>query len=463
MDSIFRAIKHTGLLSTVAWAGKQRFQCQYFCGKAGRGFLALAAVPSRVRILRNIQEPCNIKRWGPVAEYMRAVLFSILGIVCLRDECIVNFPCPYDHTSLLADVSVLNETALRSVNVATPGEGVFVYRYFLSKKDEEPRLESYDGGKIPTTKVPLRISRPWTKDTISKNDEITLSDDQVLLHFRQIGANTTKKEYNWVIKRPKDEDIVGHARFLGSLIQSEILETAVVLIGFAILAICFGPLELQVTSFICLAAILLLEGILSLEVDKHFHLSERGSLAQDGFAMLHLILCSQAGSILSRQKLDSESSFPLPDYVEVTMIGRRSQNDFKVLARTRVEVRHIDDPEYGPHFRTATMPYTTGPILYLTLAHGFFWCLSTTLLPNYNYHKKVLATIAAVNGLLKFMVPVTSLPWLAGIFVLADSYMDYVGFRRNPNINPRIRPFRDLPQVLPAIGVFGAIYDALRI
>jgi hypothetical protein len=64
---------------------------------------------------------------------------------------------------------------------------------------------------------------------------------------------------------------------------------------------------------------------------------------------------------------------------------------------------------------------------------------------------------------LKSIVPVPGLPWLAGIFVLADSYMDYVGFRHNPNINPWIRPFRDLPQVLPAIGIFGAIYDALKI
>src|SRR2546421_9641428 len=109
------------------------------------------------------------------------------------------------------------------------------------------------------------------------------------------------------------------------------------------------------------------------------------------------------------------------------------------------------------------MPYTTAPVFCLTFAHGLFWCLSTTLLPNYNYRKNMLAIIAAVNGLLKTTVPPAGLPWLAGIFVLADAFTQYVGFREDPNLDPRIRPFRDLPQVLPAIGIFGAIYDALKI
>ena len=463
MDSIIRIIKHTGLLSAVAWAGKQRFRCQHFCGKAGRGFLALASVPSRARILLNTQEPCKTKRWGPVADFIRAVFFSILGIVCLRDECIVHLPSRYDHTSVLTNMSVLDGIALRSINATTPGEGFFIYRYFLSKKDEEPRLEYYDGGKIPTTQVSLRINRPWSEHKGGRNNIISLGLSEVLLHFRQIGANTSKKENIWVVEQPTSKDVKTHTQFLGNLIRAEILEIGVILIGFAIPAVCFGSFEVRLVSILGLAAILLLEGILSQKIGKHFHLSNCDYLAQDDFAMLHLILCSQVGSILSRQKLDTQLSFPPPEFVEVTMVGRGSQDDFKILAKTRLEVRHIDDPEHGPHFRTATMPYTNYPMFYLTLIHGLFWCLSTTLLPNYNYHKVVLATIAVINGLLKIFIPVSGLPWLAVIFVLADSYLDYVGYRHSPNINPWIQPVRDLPQILPAIGIFGAIYDALKI
>jgi hypothetical protein len=90
---------------------------------------------------------------------------------------------------LLQNATALNRTVLGRVNTVT-GEGLFKYRYFLSKKDEDTRLVSYDGGKIPTTKIPLHISRPWTKEQIPQNDDITFGEDQVLLHFRQIGANT---------------------------------------------------------------------------------------------------------------------------------------------------------------------------------------------------------------------------------------------------------------------------------
>lgn len=204
--------------------------------------------------------------------------------------------------------------------------------------------------------------------------------------------------------------------------------------------------------------------ILWQKIWKYFQPLDRSFLAQDVFIMLHLILCSLARSILSQQRPNSQFFIPLPEHVEVTMIGRRSQNGFKVLAKTRLEVRHIDDPEYGQRFRKATMPYTAAAIFYLTLAHGFFGVCQLLFCQTTIITRLCLGSvIAVVNGLLEFIVPVPALRWIAGIVVLADSNMDYVGFRHNPNINPRIRLFRDLPQVLPAIQFFGAIQDALRI
>lgn len=212
----------------------------------------------------------------------------------------------------------------------------------------------------------------------------------------------------------------------------------------AILATYFGPFGLRLTSLLVLAAVLLFEGTLSWKVWKYFQPIGRAIPARDDFAMLHLILCSQAGSILSRKSPHSRLFLPVPEYVEVTMIGRRQQSikpdvgananpnedavlaaehgavgsteareristtqqslppafqvQFKVIAKTLLEIHHRDDVEYGPHFRSATMPYITAPVFYLTFAHGLFWCLSTTLLPNRNYRKIFLQSLRLSMG-----------------------------------------------------------------
>lgn len=300
-----------------------------------------------------------------------------------------------------------------------------------------------------------------------------------------------------------------HAQLLGRLIQAEILETSLILIGATVLATCLGPFELRLTSLLVLAVILLLEATLSWRIRRYFEPVDPGTLARDRFAMLHLILCSRAGAILSRKSPRSTLPLELLRYVEVTMVERRRQSansdvsantsldegtaslaqyeavsstethgrdstaqqssllapqfQFEVIAKTLLEIHDNDDPEYGPHFRSAAMPYTNAAVFCLTLAHGFFWCLSTTLVPCYSYHKNILGAITFVNALLKTIVSPTALPWLAGILVLADGFTDYLGFRHWDNFDPRFRLFRDLPQVLSAIGIFGAIFDAMEI
>ena len=152
---------------------------------------------------------------------------------------------------------------------------------------------------------------------------------------------------------------------------------------------------------------------------NYFQPVKRGNLARGSFVMLHLILCSQARILLFGQKAPSTTCLPPPEYVEVTMIRRQQQsvqsnvinnaatsnapnnfqdtgtatptatharvsttlqphrqairNQFEVMAKTLLEIRPNDDPEYGRHFRLATMPYTTAPVFHLTLAHGFLW------------------------------------------------------------------------------------------
>ena len=222
-----RTFKHTALLSFVALIGKQRFQCPFFCRKAGRGLLALSAIPSRMKLLLDIQEPCTTT-WNSTLSWISNLFLAILSIVCLRDESTISLPRACDYTEMLQNITALNKEALRKVG-AMNSEGLFKYRYFLSRKDEDPRVASYDGGRVPTPETQLHMKNPLHKRRGSQTDNITLKDHEVLVHFHWVGVNSEHDEDIWVLKPPNDDAVMTHAQLLGDMIHREIVEVVAVL------------------------------------------------------------------------------------------------------------------------------------------------------------------------------------------------------------------------------------------
>lgn len=451
------------ILALIAWAGQWKFRKQFFSGKSGRGAFALAALPGRTRILARNRRQSSPSWIASFQYWWSLLLLAIFGIICQRDE--INLSLPSYYIDSLANESrrLLKSTCENLKTV--PKDGFFKYRFFLVGGVEAPQLTAYDGGWVPTKMTDTQVDTdPWRRSNEIGDESpgLELDNDEALLQLCRVDYRGREYLSTWIVHLPEDKDVRNHSQALGRLVQAEIRETAIFLIIVELVPIyLWKSPTVRFLVILVLVLLLLGQGKLWWEIQR---LVVRLHGDYQNYATLHLILCSKASTFLYPDR-NPEESQSIPDFLWVTMVkckeesAQEGMRQYTVCATSIVEVKNYRDRLYERHFRVATIPYTSGFVCFLSILHGIEWCLTTTLVPTYDFSRQHFVIISVCGTFMKGFISKDLYPFFAITCILLDCFLDYTEFRHNEAVYDTFGKFRDMFYILSAVAVYGYLVD----
>ncbi|OJJ00749.1 hypothetical protein ASPVEDRAFT_70945 [Aspergillus versicolor CBS 583.65] len=451
------------VLALIAWAGRWKFRKQFFSGKSGRGAFALAALPGRIRILaRNRRQ--SESSWIASFQYWSSLLLlAIFGIICQRDEISLSLPA-YSIDSLANGSKRLLKSTCESLKTV-PKDGLFKYHFFLVGGEEAPQLAAYDGGWVPTKTADTHVNtEPWSQSNESPGLE--LDNNKVLLQLCRVDYRGREHQDTWIVHLPEHKEVRNHSQALSRLVQAEIWETAIFTIIMALVIIYL--LKSPTVRFIVILVLVLLllgHGKLWWEIQR---LVVRLHGDYQNYATLHLILCSKASKFLYPDR-NPEESQSIPDFLWVTMVKSKEASTqegvrgYTVCATSIVEVKNYRDRLYERHFRVATIPYTGGFVCFLSILHGIEWCLTTTLVPTYDFSQQHFVFISVCGTFMRGFISKDLYPFFAITCILLDCFLDYTEFRHNEAVYDTFGRFRDMFYIISAVAVYGCLVDYIGV